>query len=53
MYQLIEEASKVLRTPPLVFDFENRTDAVIELRYRGLDVDGNGIVSARGANYEK
>lgn len=27
MYQLIEEASKVLRTPPLVFDFENRTDA--------------------------
>ena len=27
MYQLIEEASKVLRTPPLVFDFETRTDA--------------------------
>lgn len=23
MYELIEEASKVLRTPPLVFDFEN------------------------------
>ena len=23
MYELIEEASKVLRTPPPVFDFEN------------------------------
>jgi len=23
MYELVEEASKVLRTPPLVFDFEN------------------------------
>ena len=23
MYQLIEEASQVLRTPPPVFDFEN------------------------------
>ena len=27
MYQLIEEASKVLRTPPQTFDFEKRTDA--------------------------
>ncbi len=25
MYELVEEASKVLRTPPLVFDFENPT----------------------------
>lgn len=25
MYQLVKEASKVLRTPPLVFDFENPT----------------------------
>ncbi len=27
MYELIEEASKVLRTPPQKFDFETRTDA--------------------------
>ena len=27
MYELVEEASKVLRTPPQPFDFENRTDA--------------------------
>ena len=27
MYQLIEEASKVLRTPPQLFDFEERKDA--------------------------
>ena len=27
MYQLIEEASKILRTPPAVFDFEVRADA--------------------------
>jgi len=27
MYELIEEASKVLRTPPQPFDFEKRTDA--------------------------
>lgn len=27
MYELIEEASKVLRTPPELFDFEKRTDA--------------------------
>lgn len=25
MYELVQEASKVLRTPPLVFDFENPT----------------------------
>jgi len=27
MYELIDEASKVLRTPPQLFDFETRTDA--------------------------
>jgi len=27
MYELVEEASKVLRTPPQLFDFETRTDA--------------------------
>jgi len=27
MYELIEEASKVLRTPPVAFDFEERDDA--------------------------
>ena len=27
MYQLIEEASKVLRTPPQLFNFEERKDA--------------------------
>ena len=27
MYTLIEEASKVLRTPPAPFDFESREDA--------------------------
>jgi peptide deformylase len=27
MYELIEEASKVLRTPPQIFDFEERKDA--------------------------
>ena len=31
MYQLIEEASQVLRTPPPVFDFENPAEPPEEI----------------------
>lgn len=51
MYELVEEASKVLRTPPPEFDFEKRTDAkeieekLIEAmeKFGGLGLSANQV----------
>lgn len=52
MYKLVQEASKVLRTPPLVFDFKNPThdpkDVEVKLgeamtRFGGLGLSANQV----------
>jgi len=51
MYELINEASKVLRTPPQLFDFETRTDAkeIAEalsnamIRFGGIGLSANQV----------
>ena len=52
MYQLIEEASKVLRTPPPEFDFENPPEPPEEIaknmaeamdKFGGLGLSANQV----------
>ena len=52
MYQLIEEASQVLRTPPPVFDFENPAEPPEEIaknmaeameKFGGLGLSANQV----------
>ena len=52
MYELVEEASKVLRTPPLEFDFENPSEDPKEIesllseamdRFGGIGLSANQV----------